>query len=307
MKILMRLLLALLIVTGAYADNKEIIMFGVKKSDQVTPQSIEEAFTSAGYKVEGNRDMNGPFTKQFGKTIFSIYNLMTVYYPEASQALLSQYEEAGVFTPFSIVIYQKRGEDTIYAGVLSATAQAKIIGLPADNKILQDLEKRTVQTLLKAMPGAKRVTFNYTPKPLTKEPLTRFELESDEEEIEDFKEEVEMVIEDGLKPIGFVMANFLDYNFFLQEAGIDTYLFYDNYSLCKLKVIYTISQTHPEAGVFAPCTMSIYQKKGSNRMKIVYPNVYNWIATLALDDPTSLQVLEKAQADIEALLQKTDE
>ena len=307
MKKWMAIAMVLTMATGLWADNKEIIMFGVKKSDKVTPKSIEEVFTLAGYKVEGNRDMNGPYKKQFGDTVFSIYNLMTVYYPDATKALVSEHEEAGVFAPFSIVIYQKKGDDKIYAGVLSAFAKAKIMGLPFDNKVLQELEERNIQTLLKAMPGAKRVVFDYTPKPLKKEPLTRFSIESDPEEAEDLKEEVEMVLEDGLKPIGFVMANFLDYNYFLKEAGIDTYIFYDTYSLCKLKVIYTVSKIRPEAGVFAPCTMAVYQKKGDDKLKMVYPNVYNWMATLALDDPQSLKELEKAQSDIVELLKKTAE
>ncbi|WP_456451558.1 DUF302 domain-containing protein [Hydrogenimonas sp.] len=307
MKRLIGILLPIFLATQLWADNKEIIMFGVRKTPKVTTKSIEEAFTLAGYKVEGNRDMNGPFKKQFGDTVFRIYNLMTVYYPDATKALVRRHEEAGVFAPFSVVIYQKKGDDTIYAGVLSAFAKAKIMGLPFDHKVLQALEERNVATLLKAMPGAKKVVFDYTPKPLTKEPLTRFSLESDPEEWEDFKEEVEMIIEDGLKPIGFVMANFLDYNYFLKEAGIDTYLFYDTYSLCKLKVIYTVSKIRPEAGVFAPCTMAIYQKKGEDRMKMVYPNVYNWMATLALEDEQSLKELEKAQADILELLEQTAE
>jgi uncharacterized protein (DUF302 family) len=307
MKRIIPILVALFSALTLMADNKEIIMFSTKKSDAVTTKSIEEAFTLAGYKVEGNRDMNGPYRKQFGETVFSIYNLMTVYYPDATKALVSQHEEAGVFAPFSVVIYQRKGEDTIQAGVLSAFAKAKIMGLPFDHKVLKELEERNIATLKKAMPGAKRVVFDYTPKPLKREPLTRFAIESDPDEAEDLKEEVEMVIEDGLKPIGFVMANFLDYNYFLKEAGIDTYLFYDTYSLCKLKVIYTVSKIRPEAGVFAPCTMAIYQKKGEDRMKMVYPNVYNWMATLALEDEASLKELEKAQKDILELLEKTAE
>jgi uncharacterized protein (DUF302 family) len=307
MKQLLQIVVALLLACGLYADNKEIIMFGVKKSDAVTTKSIEEAFTLAGYKVETNRDMNGPFTKQFGKTVFSIYNLMTVYYPEVTKALVSKHPDSGVFAPFTVVIYQKKGDDTIYAGTLSAFAKAKIMGLPYDNKVLQELEDKDIQTLIKAMPGAKKVKFDYSPKPLTKEPLTRFVLDVDDDEAEDNKEEVEMVIEDGLKPIGFVMANFLDYNYFLKEAGIDTYIFYDTYSLCKLKVIYTVSQIRPEAGVFAPCTMAIYHKKGSNKTVMVYPNVFNWMATLAIEDPTALKELEKAQEDIVKLLQSTAE
>jgi len=308
MKTTLKLIIIMLIFTGAFADNKDIILFNVKKSDKVTAKSIEDTFTKAGYVVEANRDMNGPFIKQFKDTVFSIYNLMTVYYPEITKDLLVKYEESGVFAPFSIVIYQKKGEDTIYAGVLSSSAQAKILGLSNDNKLLQKLEAKNIETLLKALPGAKRVKFDYTPKPVSKKLLTRFKVETDEDmDIEEFKEEIEMVIEDGLKPIGFVMANFFDSNYFLNENKIKIYDFYDTYSLCKLKVIYTVSKKHPEAGVFAPCSMALYQKKGAKSVKIVYPNVYNWISTLAIDDSESVKVLEKAQADMVELLQKVSD
>ena len=308
MKTTLKLIIVLLMFTSTFADNKDIIMFSVKKSDKVTTKSIEDTFTNAGYVVEANRDMNGPFIKQFKDTVFSIYNLMTVYYPEITKDLLVKYEESGVFAPFSIVIYQKKSEDAIYAGVLSSSAQAKILGLSSDNELLQKLEAKNVETLLKALPGAKRVKFDYTPKPISKKLLTHFEVETDEDmDIEEFKEEIEMVIEDGLKPIGFVMANFFDSNYFLNENNIKIYDFYDTYSLCKLKVIYTVSKIHPEAGVFAPCTMALYKKKGSNNVKIVYPNVYNWISTLAIDDSESVKVLEKAQADMVELLQKVSD
>ncbi|WOE71103.1 DUF302 domain-containing protein [Hydrogenimonas thermophila] len=309
MKPTLKLIIIMLIFTGAFADNKDIILFNVKKSDKVTTKSIEDTFTKAGYIVETNRDMNGPFIKQFKDTNFSIYNLMTLYYPEITKDLLVKYEESGVFAPFSIVIYQKKGDDAIYAGVLSSSAQAKILGLSYNNELLQKLEAKNIETLLKALPGAKRVKFNYTPKAVTNKLLTRFEVEIDDEDIdiEEFKEEIEMVIEDGLKPIGFVMANFFDSNYFLNENNIKIYDFYDTYSLCKLKVIYTVSKMHPEAGVFAPCTMALYKKKGSNNVKIVYPNVYNWISTLAIDDPESVKVLEKAQADMVELLQKVND
>jgi len=42
-------------------------------------------------------------------------------------------------------------------------------------------------------------------------------------------------------------------------------------------------------------------------MKMVYPNVYNWMATLALEDPKAISEFEKAQKDIVELLKKTAE
>ena len=73
---------------------------------------------------------------------------------------------------------------------------------------------------------------------------------------------------------------------------------YDTYSLCKLKVIYTVSKIRPEAGIFAPCTMAIYQKRGTNKMVIVFPNIYNWFSTLNIEDENALKELKKAQSDM---------
>ncbi len=97
--------------------------------------------------------------------------------------------------------------------------------------------------------------------------LTKLSYKVADDEVLDAKEEFEMMIEDGLGPIGFVMANFNDFNY---DRDKD-FIFYDTYSLCKLKVIYTVSKICPKAGVFAPCTIAIYHKKGTNRTNISFP------------------------------------
>jgi len=305
MKRVIKICFALFIATSLYADNPEIILFSTKDLKSISTKVIEDIFAKSGYKIESNRDMNGPFKKQFNKTPFAIYNLMLVYDPKISQKLVSKYENSGIFTPFTILMYQKKGDDRFYIGCLSAKAMSRITG--HNDPLFNELEKHTIETIKKAVPNATRVSLSYSPKSLKKKWLTKFEMEADPDEIEDVKDETEMVLEDGLKPIGFVMANFLDYNFFLKDAGDDTYLFYDDYSLCKLKVIYTVSQVRPEAGVFAPCTLAVYYKKGSGKIKFVYPNVYNWMYTLALEDRNSIKELEKAQKDMVALLKKVIE
>ncbi len=301
-----RLLIILLLTTAIYADNPEIVMFEIEKSDKVTPKKIEKFFERGGFKVESNRDMNIPFKKQFNKTGFEIYNLMLVYDPAISKKLVSKYENAGVFTPFTILIYQKKGEKNVHIGFLGAEAMKRITG--HNDPLFDMLQNKSEKAVKTALPNAKRIEFNYSAnKPVKKEWLTSFSIDSDPDEALDFKEEVEMVFEDGLKPIGFAMANFIDLDFELKEAGIEKYIFYDTYSLCKLKVIFTVSSIRPEAGVFAPCTMAIYQKKGSDKMFLVYPGVDNWIYTLGLNDPASLKELKKAQKDMIELIHKTAE
>ncbi len=274
--------------------NEEIILFAT--TAKVTPQHIEEVFQKAGYSIQQNRDMNGPFLKQFQKSDFAVYNLLTLYYPKIAMELVVQEPDSGIFAPFSVVIYQKKGAKKLYVGVLSAKGMKKI--LHTTNPLLDELEKRNIATLKKALPHAHREKLSYTPRPVKEKLLTKYSFAVDDDEALDTKDEVEMMIEDGLKPIGFVMANFNDFNYDLKEAKIDQFIFYDTYSLCKLKVIYNVAKIRPEAGVFAPCTMAIYQKRGANRMHILFPNIYNWIATLAIEDPKIIAILQKAQSDM---------
>ncbi len=284
----------------ALLANDEIVLF--KTTDQtVTPQSIEERFAKAGYSIQQNRDMNGPYLKQFKKSDFEVYNLMTIYEPKIAMELVRKYPVTGIFAPFSVVIYKKKGSKELYVGVLSAKAMKKITGVKS--KLFDKLQAKNEQTIKSALKLAKRVELPYKPQKVNEKLLTSYSFESDPDEALDTKDEVEMLIEDGLKPIGFVMANFNDFNYDLKEAGYKDFIFYDAYSLCKLKVIYTVSKIRPEAGVFAPCTLAIYQKRGEKKMHIVFPNIYNWIATLALKDKQAIAALQKAQKDMVGVIE----
>ncbi len=296
----MRYVLVWIMVVIGLVANEHIIMYSTTKN--ITPKHIEEVFQKAGYSVEQNRDMNGPFLKQFKHSDFAIYNLMTVYYPKITMPMVLQNPDSGVFAPFSIVIFKKKGSKKTYTAVLSAKAKANILGLKLDSKILADLEKINRTTIQKALPDAKEEHLDYKPKKVKEKLLTKFSFEVAPDEALDVKDEVEMMIEDGLKPIGFVMANFNDFNYDLKEAGKDSFIFYDTYSLCKLKVIYTVAKIRPEAGVFAPCTLAIYQKKGEDTMHIVFPNIFNWIATLNIEDKKAIEALQKAQKDMIAVI-----
>jgi len=284
------------LVIGILWGNEEILLF--RYPSFVTPQQIEEAFEKGGYSIQQNRDMNGPYLKQFGQSDFAIYNLLTLYHPKIAMELVLEEPRSGIFAPFSVVIYRKKGDGHLFAGVLSARGMEKILGM--ESPLLDRLEQSN-RSILQGL-GGQLVPLSYKPKPTTKPLLTSYRFPVDPKEALDIKEEVEMVIEDGLGPIGFVMANFNDFNYDLKEAGIDSFLFYDTYSLCKLKVIYTLSKIRPEAGVFAPCTLAIYQQKGKGEMEILFPNVENWISTLALEDPEAIATLRKAQRDMEEVL-----
>ena len=270
------------------------------KEGKITPAMIEKEFEANGFVISADTEMTGPFTKQFGQSDFAVFNLMTVIPKKAAASLVKTHPDAGIFVPMGVGIYQRKGDNELHVSVLSASAMKKIAGFDAPEFAL--IEKEVFAILGKALPKAKR-TISKTALPAEGKLLTRFVKSTDVKEWQSDKDNTEMMIEEGLKPAGFVLSNFTDYQFILTENGEESpYSFYDTYSICKLKVIYTVAKTHPEAAAFAPCTMMVYKKKDAGEIVMGFPGVYNWLSSAHIDDPEAKAVLLQAQKDFEAVL-----
>ncbi len=302
-KIVMCLLL--LFYGTAYA-NSDILLYKVENKDlKISTQTLADGLTAHGYVVAKNQDMNRPYKIQFGTTTFQSYNLMSVYYPETSVQLVPKYAHSGIFTPFSIAVYQRQGDDFLYIALLTAKAQENII--KKHDPLFSDLEALNKKTIASILPSAVETSLGYMNVKTDKTLYTKYSFAVDDEDAVEAMDELMMMMLNGMKPSGFVVANYIDFNAVLKEEKKDDFIFYDSYSLCKLKIIYELSKTKPEAGAFAPCTMVIYHRKGSNKTEIVSLNIDNLTSTLAIDDKELLQVLEKAQADMQNIIEESVE
>ena len=275
------------------------------KAGKITPAVIEKAFADNGYTISVNSEMNKPFKIQFQETSFIVFTLLTLFHTDLSDALVKKHPNAGIFVPMGVGIYQAKDEDSLHVSILTADAMAKIIGI--EDELLKKIEKENLATLNALFPKAKVSVSKDAIK--AKGPLvTTFELEVDED-WEEAKDELQMVVEDGFKPFGFVMPGYTDYNYMLtKEETIESpYDFYDTYSICKLKVIYTVAKTRPEAAAFAPCTVMMYKLKGDNKIVMGFPGVYNWMSSADIKDDETTSVLMKAQRDFETILREATE
>jgi uncharacterized protein (DUF302 family) len=258
----------------------------------------------AGYTVAKNQDMNGPYKIQFKETSFDSYNLMSIYDVETSTTLIPKYANAGIFTPFSVVTYQKKGDEYFYIGLLSASAQENILKIK--DTLFSKLQTKTQETIAKMLPNAVEAELAYKSVKTDKPLYTKYSFEIDDDEAMDARDDMMMMMQSGMKPSGFVVANYIDFQKVLVEHKKEDYMFYDAYSLCKLKIIYELSKLNPEAGAFAPCTMAIYHKKGSNRTEIVTLSIENLTSTLAIKDKKMLEMLEKAQSTMKAIIEDAE-
>jgi uncharacterized protein (DUF302 family) len=316
--LLLALLVAMGLATGAVANDTKkathnVTILTADNSDgKITPKTIAEAFEKAGFFINDNRDMTAPWlkqckagTKNFDTVTFEVYNLFTLFKKDVVVKLGQKYPNIGLFSPMSMSIWTKRGTKTISVSSLSVAAMAEIMGVPADDAELVAYGKLVQDTLRAALPNAKVEKVAYEMKqpegPLVSTAQFAMDPEADWEEV---KEEFQENFEQELIPAMFINAGFNDLNYDMEESGYEGYNFYDVYSICYLEVIYTVAKDHPEAGAFAPCSMYMYQKKGTNTMEIGFPSVYNWIASLAIEDKPSHDVLIMAQKKMEKILEK---
>ena len=300
------LLLMVLACTLLWSANTDILLYKVDNKDhKITAQTLADGLTVNGYVVSKNQDMNGPYQKQFKTTTFDSYNLMSVYHPETSVALVPKYARSGIFTPFSIATYQKKDDDTFYIALLSAKAQQNI--LKVKDILFTNLETLTKKTISKILPTAVETTLSYDAVTTDKPLYTKYSFEVEDADAMEARGDLMMMMESGMKPSGFVVANYIDFNKVLQEEKKEDYMFYDAYSLCKLKIIYELSKNKPEAGAFAPCTMVIYHKKGSNKTEIVTLSIENLTSTLAIKNKKLLAMLVKAQNTMKSIIEDSAE
>lgn len=304
------ILLGLLFVMTNVLAQGDIKIFSVEndpKSD--LPTVIEKTLEADGFYISANTEMTGPFNIQFKQSDYDVFNLLTVFHLRLSDALVRKYPDAGIFVPMGIGIYQAKGDKSLHASVLTAEAQSKILGMKSVEPMLASIEAKVTAALKKAMPNATVTISNDNALPAEGPLVTRFEMEVDADDWADSKEELQMVIEDGFKPMGFVMSNYTEYNYILTEEDTkeSPFDFYDTYSICKLKVIYNVAKTRPEAAAFAPCTMMVYKKKSDDKIVMGFPGVYNWMSSAHVQDKKAKEVLMKAQKDFEQILREATE
>ncbi len=270
---------------------------------------IEKQLEKDGFYISANSEMTKPFMIQFQHSDYDVFHLLTVFHKELSEELIKVNPNAGVFVPMGVGIYQAKGDSKLHVSILTSNAQTKILAHEASRPILEKIEQKMIASLKATMPNAEVAIENDNPLPAKGSLVSMYSLEVDPEDWEEAKEELSMTIEDGFKPKGFVMSNFTEYNYMLtkedtQESPFD---FYDTYSICKLKVIYNVAKTRPQAAAFAPCTMMLYKKKGSDKIVMGFPSVYNWMSSARITDEKALQELTKAQKDFEKILQNATE
>ncbi len=255
---------------------------------EVTAKSIEAAFDKAGFIVQSNNDLSGVFKTKFKLEDFDAYHLLSVYDPMTVNALVKDSIDAALFEPFTIVLYQRKGNPFLHAALLRVEARSRLTKTDNSLEAAKSLNSKVETTLQKAMLDSEAYDVMMT-LDVVKEGdiVTRMTKSIKDDDYEAFKDEFDIAFEERLDEIDFYMANYLD---LVDDVG-EEYLFFEVYALCKLSILAGMVQKMPEAGVLAPCAVMVYQKKGSDEFTVAYANVQNWIQTFGVEDKEGKEYL----------------
>ncbi len=277
----------------AAVETQDIRVMTVANPDgKITGTTIEDAFTANGFVVDGNNDMNEPFSLRFGKTWYKTYRLAVVHHQEITAKLAKDHPSIGLLTPLSMSIWSSNDNKDISLSSLTLRGMSRITQIPMSNPDLIAYADAMDKAIKAAIPGGKYEGRNYNKvADMNMQVATLFTAEFDA----DAKESFEKKFAAELEPVGFLFPSFIDLNGELEKHGATAYDYYDTYSVYKLDAIFPVSETHPEVGAFTPSTFFIYKKKGEKTTHMGFPSVENWLTATDIEDEKSIKPLIEAQ------------
>ncbi len=307
---------ALLLATSTQipTQTKELALYHTVKG------SIEDKFNamaenklqSIGFKLtDPHKRVNDQYEAKWGSTVLDVLSFMPVVRDSTILPLLNIDPRIAGFAPFNLVIHKKLDENVTYVGHLVPETMLNILGI--ENKEVRkkfSAPFHALDSLVTHEIGGYEKTIPY--KKLPEKRMINFEYEFEKKEavdIEDFIDEFQEKFELAFIKKGYLIAgyhNFMEATDNAQEILSDYHAFW-TYSLCHLEFSYNMFDTdgaRPEAGLFAPCNMYMYIRKGTNKVVIGMARLQNWSDTLDIKDEKRLNLIKKLDTEIPNLLIK---
>ena len=270
---------------------------------------IEKKLKSIGFRLtDPHKRVNDQYEAKYGSTVLDVLSFMPVVRDSTILPLLNIDPRIAGFAPFNIVIHKKLDENVTHVGHLMPNVMLDILGI--ENKEVRRKFSSTFKALDATIAhelGGHIATIPY--KKLPEKTMINYEYEFEApEDMDDFIDEFQNTFELAFIDKGYLIAgyhNFMEATSNAEEILSDYNAFW-TYSLCHLKFSYNMFDNEggrPEAGLFAPCTMYMYIRKGSNKLVVGMFRLHNWSDTLNITDETRLGLIEQLDTEIPAILE----
>ena len=270
---------------------------------------VEKKLKSIGFNLtDPHKRVNDQYEIKYGSTVLDVLSFMPIVRDSSILPLLNIDPRIAGFVPFNIVIHKKLDENVTHIGHLMPNVMLDILGIKneevrkkfsapfkaLDATIAHEIGGHIATIPYKKLPEKTMINYEYSFD--TPEDINNF--------INEFQNKFELAfIDKGYRIAGF--HNFMEATDNAKEILSDYNAFW-TYSLCHLKFSYNMFDNEggrPEAALFAPCTMYMYIRKGTNKLVVGMFRLHNWADTLNITNKKRLGLIEKLDTEIPSILE----
>ncbi len=299
-----------LIPSSAFADtSKKLAVFYELTGDDAEARYnkvVEEDLPKIGFNLaDPHHRVNDQYKAKYGSTTLDVLSFLPVVNDNNVMPLFNIDPRLAGFSPFNMLIHKSLKEEKTHVGHLTPEAILDILGI--DDKELSEkfiASFKPLDELLDKKFG-KRTYKTYGK--LSDDRMLNFEYEFDRpEDMDDFIDEFQNEFEMSFINKHYLIAGF--HNFLDTDDGEEALANFDifwAYSLCHLEYSYNMFDNkgaRPDAGLYAPCTMYMYVKKGTNKLVVGMPKLINIIDTLDVKAPERVALVNKLDKEIPEIL-----
>ena len=269
---------------------------------------IENKLKTIGFNLtDPHKRVNDQYETKWGSTVLDVLSFMPVVNDRAILPLLNIDPRIAGFAPFNMLIHKKLDENVTHVGHLMPKTMLDILDIK--NKEVREKFTATFASLDTMVEKELGGTKSYMPYvKLPKQTMINFEYTFDApDDMDDFLDEIQNKLELAFINKGYLIAGYHNFMEATDDAEdiLSDYDAFWTYSLCHLEFSYGMFDNEgarPEAGLFAPCTMYMYIKKGSNKLVIGMFRLHNWSDTLNITDTTRIELVERLDKEIPEIL-----
>ncbi len=277
-------------------------------AEEAYNELVEKKLKSIGFNLtDPHKRVNDKYETKYGSTVLDVLSFMPVVNDKVIIPLLNIDPRIAGFAPFNMLIHKKLDENVTHVGHLMPKTMLDILGI--ENKEVREKFTATFQSLdemIEKELGGEKSFMPYTKLPEKK--MINFEYafkapENIDDFISNFQDRFELAfIDKKYRIAGY--HNFMQATKSAEEilSGYDAFW---TYALCKSEFSYGMFDkegARPEAGLFVPCTMYMYIKKGTNKIVVGIFRRQNLSETLNIKDKIRLKLVEKLDREIPEIL-----
>lgn len=307
-------ILTFFIPSSLFSDttNKLAVFYTVDGNVEAKYNKIvAEELPKIGFNsADPHHRVNDQYKSKYGSTTLDVLSFLPVVNDSNVMPLFKIDPRLAGFAPFNMLIHKKLDEKVTHVGHLTPEAMLDILGI-SDKEVREKFiaSFKPLDELLDREFGVDKRSYKRYTK-LSKDNMLNFEYTFERpDDMDDFIDEFQNKFEMSFINKKYLIAGFHDFKSTDngEEMLDDTFDIFWGYSLCHLEYSYNMFDNkgaRPDAGLFAPCTMYMYVKKGSNKLVVGMPKLVNIMDTLGVKEPSRVALVKKLDREIPAILTK---